>query len=126
MPAFTPSRNNYHTGEKDTRPWGTWEVVAAREGYVLKHITVLPGKRLSLQRHQYRSEVWVIIRGEAEVIVDDAVMMVTAGQAISIPHGAWHRIRNSGTELLEFVETQTGSILDEADIERKEDDFGRQ
>lgn len=115
----------YKAGEKDSRPWGTWEVLAARAGYVVKHITVLPQKRLSLQRHQHRAEVWVIIRGTAEVTVGETVQVLHAGETAIIPQGEWHRIRNAGAEVLEFVETQTGELLDEADIERKEDDFGR-
>lgn len=117
--------NLYKAGDKDTRPWGTWEVLAAHPDYVIKHITVLPGKRLSLQRHQHRAEVWVVTRGMAEVTLDDQLIALKAGESVSIPKQAWHRIRNNGNEILEFVETQTGEKLDEADIERKEDDFGR-
>lgn len=125
LPQQKNNNNAYRQGDRDSRPWGEWEVLVAHPDYVVKHITVLPGQRLSLQRHNHRAEVWVVIRGQAEVTVEGQVLHLVAGQTAIVPQGAWHRIRNSGAGVLEFVETQTGSILDEADIERSEDDFGR-
>lgn len=116
---------SYSCGEKSIRPWGTWEILLVRPQYVVKHITVLVGQRLSLQRHQHRSETWVILRGTAELTIDACRSRLSAGDAVTIPQGTWHRIYNCGTEPLEFIETQTGSLLCESDIERKEDDFGR-
>lgn len=115
----------YKLGELDNRPWGSWEVLAVHGDYVVKHIRVLPGKRLSLQRHQYREEVWVITRGIAEVTLGEEVQTLKTGDCVRIPLQVWHRIHNTGGEVLEFVETQTGSRFDEDDIERREDDFGR-
>lgn len=115
----------YKIGEEDARPWGGWKVLDVHPDYVVKHIHVLPGKRLSLQRHRYREEVWAITRGLAEVTLGEELVTLKVGESIRIPLRAWHRIHNIGEEMLEFVETQTGSRFDEDDIERKEDDFGR-
>jgi mannose-6-phosphate isomerase len=48
-----------------------------------------------------------------------------SGQAIDLPVGTWHRIRNPGPDNLVFIEVQTGDYFGEDDIERSEDDYGR-
>ena len=115
----------YVVGEKGTRPWGAWEVLATGRGYILKRIMVLPGQRLSLQYHHHRAEQWTMVEGSAEVEIDGAVRAVAAGEHVYIPLGATHRIRNVGVEPLVFIEVQVGDILDENDIVRLEDDYGR-
>jgi mannose-1-phosphate guanylyltransferase/mannose-6-phosphate isomerase len=121
----TPMTSTYSVGERDSRPWGTWEVVATGDGHVVKRITVVPGARLSLQRHRHRSEHWVMVTGSAHVTVDERTFPCTTGEHVHIPCGAVHRIANPGTEPLVFIEVQQGALLDEDDIERLEDDFGR-
>jgi len=86
---------------------------------------VKPGKQLSLQKHHHRSEHWVVVRGTAEVTVDDKVQMLGENQSVYIPQGAVHRLANHGKILLELIEVQTGSYLGEDDIVRLEDEFGR-
>jgi mannose-1-phosphate guanylyltransferase/mannose-6-phosphate isomerase len=115
----------YGVGDRDTRPWGTWEVVALGDGHVVKRITVVPGARLSLQRHRHRSEHWVMVAGDARVTIDERTFACTAGEHVHIPCGAVHRIANPGAGPLVFIEVQQGAVLDESDIERLEDDFGR-
>ncbi len=115
----------YHTGDADTRPWGRWEVKDVFEGSVLKRIDVLPGKRLSLQRHSHRDEHWVVASGEAEVTVGSVTRTLRRGESVDIPVSAVHRLANIGTEPLVVLELQHGSLLSEDDIERIEDDFGR-
>jgi mannose-6-phosphate isomerase len=115
----------YTVGERDTRPWGTWEVVAIGEGHVVKRITVDPGARLSLQRHRHREEHWVIVAGEGDVTVGERTVRGRTGEHVHIPCGAIHRVANPGSELLVFIEVQQGPVLDENDIERIQDDFGR-
>jgi mannose-6-phosphate isomerase len=111
--------------EKSDRPWGRYEVLQESAGYKVKSIHVLPGKRLSYQRHQKRSEYWYITQGSGEVTLNGIVQPVNVGSAIEVPQGMLHRISNTGTIELIFIEVQTGSYFGEDDIERVEDDFGR-
>jgi mannose-6-phosphate isomerase len=116
----------YAVGERDTRPWGTWEVLATGVGYTLKRIVVNPGQRLSLQYHEFRSEHWTVVQGTAEAEIDGVVHRVPAGGHVHVPLRAPHRIRNLGEGPLVVIEVQTGEYLDEHDITRIADDYGRQ
>ena len=109
----------------DTRPWGCFAVLEERNAYKVKRIEVLPGKRLSYQKHEKRSEHWMIVQGQAVVTLEGKEISLNAGQTIDIPSKAPHRIFNSGEELLIFIEIQTGEYFGEDDIIRLEDDFGR-
>jgi len=117
---------NIDTSPKfDRRPWGTFTVLDEGSDHKVKRIEVLPGKRLSYQKHAHRAEHWVIIKGTAKVTLNDEEISVPSGQAIDVPIGAAHRVENPGTELLVFIEVQRGSYLGEDDIVRLQDDFGR-
>ena len=107
------------------RPWGSWEVLLKGDGFLVKRIEVLPGKRLSLQSHQHRSEHWVIVCGTATVELDGEVTTVQANESIYVHATATHRLHNAGDETLVVVEVAVGSYLGEDDIERYEDDWGR-
>ena len=109
----------------DRRPWGTFTVLDEGENYKVKRIEVLPGMRLSYQKHAQRTEHWFVVQGTAKVRLDDRDITVRVGDAIDIPVGAAHRIENPGDELLIVVEVQRGSYLGEDDIVRLDDDFGR-
>jgi mannose-6-phosphate isomerase-like protein (cupin superfamily) len=111
--------------DAEHRPWGFFEVLADEPDHKVKRITVHPGRRLSLQRHQRRSEHWYVVAGEALVRVGDGESLLRAGRAADIPCGALHRIRNTGTTDVVFIEVQTGGYFGEDDIERFEDDYGR-
>ena len=113
--------------KKVFRPWGYYINVEGKhtDGFKIKRIAVYPGKRLSLQSHQYRSEHWVIVKGNAKVRVGNKEFILEKDQSVYIPVEALHRIENIGDELLEFTETQIGEYLGEDDIIRYEDDFGR-
>lgn len=115
----------YH--RKVFRPWGWYKNVEGNDnsGFKVKRIAVYPGKRLSLQSHNNRSEHWVMVKGEAEVLVGEETMLLKKDQHVYIPVKTLHRITNKGDELLEFTETQIGDYLGEDDIVRYEDDFGR-
>ena len=108
-----------------TRPWGSYEVLSEADDFKTKTITVKPGKRLSYQKHQHRSEHWFVVRGSGTVVLDGADKPVTAGDAVDVPVGVAHRMCNTGDEELVFVEVQTGTYFGEDDIVRLEDDFGR-
>jgi len=118
-------KQSYTVGDKDQRPWGTWEVLSVGLGFVIKIITVDPNKRLSLQYHLHRNEVWTILSGIGEVAIGDTTTEVAPGKCFHIPALVCHRIENTGAKPLRFIEIQTGSILDEADIVREVDDYGR-
>jgi mannose-1-phosphate guanylyltransferase/mannose-6-phosphate isomerase len=107
------------------RPWGSYTVLEEGERYKIKRLTVLPGKRLSLQRHYHRSEHWVVVRGTAKVKVGDKELLLRLGESTFIPAGVVHRLENPGKVVLEIIETQIGEYLGEDDIERFQDDFGR-
>ena len=109
----------------DRRPWGTFTVLDEGDNFKVKRIEVLPGKRLSYQKHAQRAEHWFVVQGTAKVTLDDRDVNVSAGGAIDIAVGAAHRVENPGEELLVFIEVQRGSYLGEDDIVRLQDDFGR-
>jgi len=111
--------------EFDRRPWGTYTVLEEDRGFKVKRIEVLPGKRLSYQKHAQRAEHWFVVEGTAKVTLDDEEITVRAGEAIDIPIGAAHRVENPNEENLVFIEVQRGSYLGEDDIVRLHDDFGR-
>jgi len=111
--------------EKSERPWGRYEVLQEGATYKVKSIHVNPGKRLSYQRHQKRSEHWYVTDGSGEVTLDGKMQVVSRGSIIEIPQGMLHRISNTGSSELILIEVQTGSYFGEDDIERIEDDFGR-
>ena len=110
----------------EERPWGSFTILDEGENYKVKRLEVLPGKRLSYQRHSHRAEHWFVVRGTAKVTLNGSEILVPAGQAIDIPLGAAHRIENlPDAEKLILIETQTGDYFGEDDIERLDDDFGR-
>ena len=107
------------------RPWGSFTVLDEGDGYKAKRIEVLPGKRLSYQKHAQRAEHWFIVQGTAKVTLDGEDIMLNPGQYVDIPVGMAHRIENPGEEKVIFIEVQRGSYLGEDDIVRLQDDFGR-
>jgi mannose-6-phosphate isomerase-like protein (cupin superfamily) len=110
----------------EERPWGSFTILDEGENYKVKRLEVLPGKRLSYQRHSRRAEHWFVVRGTAKVTLNDAEILVECGNALDIPTGSAHRVENSeGSENLVIIETQTGDYFGEDDIERLDDDFGR-
>jgi mannose-6-phosphate isomerase-like protein (cupin superfamily) len=117
---------DYAVGQHDERPWGSWEVIAVGPGYAVKRIVVKPGQRLSLQRHAFRAEHWVVVVGASRVTRGAETFPVGVGQHTAIGRGDVHRIENPGDAPLVFIEVQYGEPLEEADIERIDDDYGRQ
>ena len=107
------------------KPWGSYTTLDEREGYLLKRIEVLPGESLSLQSHKHRAEHWLVVSGKAEVECDDKKMILKEREATVIPKGAKHRLANPGKKVLILIETQLGNILDENDIKRYNDLYGR-
>ena len=110
--------------DHDDRPWGRWEEYLNESGYRVKRIIVAPGQRLSLQKHEHRSEHWVIVAGSGRFTLDDDVTDVEAGSTVFIPVGGVHRIENPNDDPLIIIETQLGLCLED-DIIRLQDDYGR-
>ncbi|CAA2160587.1 Alginate biosynthesis protein AlgA [Methylobacterium brachiatum] len=107
------------------RPWGWYQRIDIGERFQVKRIQVVPGGRLSLQKHYHRAEHWVVVRGTAEVTVDDRVVLVHENEAVYLPIGSMHRLNNPGKIPLELIEVQVGSYTGEDDIIRVEDIYGR-
>lgn len=109
----------------DERPWGSFTVLDEGAGYKVKRIEVLPGKRLSYQKHARRAEHWMVVAGTAQVTLDGERIVLRSGETVDIRIGAAHRIENLATDQLIFIEIMRGDYLGEDDIVRLEDDFGR-
>jgi mannose-1-phosphate guanylyltransferase / mannose-6-phosphate isomerase len=107
------------------RPWGSYTVLEKGDQYKIKRVELKPGARLSLQRHDRRSEHWVVVSGTAEVTRGDEIYPVRTNESTFIPKKVKHRLENPGEELLQIIEVQNGDYLEEDDIERFEDDYGR-
>ena len=107
------------------RPWGTYDSIDAGERFLVKRITVNPGSSLSLQLHHHRAEHWIVVKGTAKVTKGEEVFLLGENQSTFIPLGVQHRLENPGKMLLEMIEVQSGSYLDEDDIVRFSDQYGR-
>ncbi len=110
---------------RNHRPWGWYQTMDLGERFRVKRIVVKPGAKLSLQKHHHRAEHWVVVRGTAEVTVDAKVSILHENESVYIPIGSVHRLANPGRIPVEIIEVQTGTYLEEDDIERIEDEFGR-
>ncbi|MBR7158495.1 MAG: phosphomannose isomerase type II C-terminal cupin domain [Alphaproteobacteria bacterium] len=115
----------YFKDELQERPWGFWKVEEVGEDFIKKLVVVRPDSCLSLQSHKHREENWTIIKGEAEVTLNTQTHILKTNDTIIIPRQAIHRIKNIGTTELHFYEIQTGDLLDENDIIRYDDIYGR-
>jgi mannose-6-phosphate isomerase-like protein (cupin superfamily) len=119
-----PATNEPPPGLRCLRPWGWYEVLAVGEGYQVKRLHLEPNQRFSLQRHQQRSEQWLVLAGQGVVQLGQDSLAVQLGQLLAVPVACVHRA-SAGPEGLEILEVQRGSVLREDDIERLEDDYGR-
>ena len=107
------------------RPWGDYTVLEEASNFKIKRLVVKPGASLSLQKHQYRSEHWVVVSGVAKVTNGDLVMTIQVNESTFIPAGNKHRLENPSSEDLIIIEVQSGSYVGEDDIVRLEDVYGR-
>lgn len=107
------------------RPWGRYTLMDEGPGYKVKQIVVDPGKKLSLQVHQYRAEHWVVVQGTARVTIGQETRLVAANQSVYIPLNTPHRLENPEAEPLRIIEIQTGAYLGEDDILRLDEDYWR-
>lgn len=108
------------------RPWGSYTLLEKGERYKIKRIVVNPGARLSLQMHYHRSEHWVVVSGTAKVKRGDEVFFVNPNESTYIPMETRHRLENPGKIPLQIIEVQNGEYLEEDDIVRFDDEYGRE
>ena len=107
------------------RPWGYYDSIDRGEGFQVKRILVNPGQKLSLQKHNHRSEHWVVVKGKAQVTCGEKTFQLIENQSTYISLGKVHRLENIEDTPLEIIEIQTGSYLGEDDIIRIDDDYER-
>ncbi|MCO6524617.1 MAG: cupin domain-containing protein, partial [Candidatus Schmidhempelia sp.] len=119
------NRKEYLIHRQVFRPWGAYDSLDKGKRYHVKNIRVKPGEKLSLQMHYHRAEHWVVVSGTAEVVIDDKIQYITENQSVYIPLGAKHSLANPGKIDLEIIEVQSGSYLEEDDIVRFQDRYGR-
>lgn len=124
-PAGTASRANRAARGFERRPWGSFEVLEEGAGYKVKRLVVEPGHRISLQRHRFRAEHWVVVAGAPRVVIRGRARRVKPPAAVVVPRGAWHRIENPGQRPVVIIEVQHGPYLGEDDVVRRDDDYGR-
>lgn len=125
MNTHTTTQTRTHTIERTSRPWGWYETVSEVSGNKIKRIQVAPGQQLSLQKHNHRAEHWVVTQGTARITLDQREFDLTPGQHCDIAVGQVHRLANLTNEVVEIVEVQFGSYLEEDDIVRLQDNYGR-
>ena len=107
------------------RPWGSYETTDQGYRFRVKRLVVNPGQKLSLQMHHHRAEHWVVVQGTATVERDGEVIHLAENESAYIPSGTPHRLENAGDTPLHVVEVQTGPYLEEDDIVRLDDAYGR-
>jgi mannose-1-phosphate guanylyltransferase/mannose-6-phosphate isomerase len=112
-------------GQTVYRPWGSYTLLDSSPGHKIKNITVLSDHKLSLQLHYHRSEHWVVVKGMACVEVDGKQFFLRPGESTFIRAGQKHRLSNPGKVPLEIIEVQLGELVDEGDIVRFDDVYGR-
>ncbi|NUM58633.1 MAG: mannose-1-phosphate guanylyltransferase/mannose-6-phosphate isomerase [Bdellovibrionaceae bacterium] len=110
----------------EDRPWGRYEVLREENSFKSKVIHVLSQQQLSYQSHNHREEHWIITQGSGEITLNEEIIPINRGSYIKIPQQAKHRIKNTGTGILEFVEVQLGDYLGEDDIIRYQDEYQRE
>ena len=111
---------------KEFRPWGSYKSINSGDRWQVKEIIVKPGQKLSLQSHYHRSEHWIVVKGTAIVEIDGTEQLVRENESVYIPLGSKHRLSNPGKINMNLIEVQTGSYLDEEDIIRYDDIYGRE
>ena len=119
----TLTQHQFYT--KTHKPWGTYEIICSGPEFQIKLISIKANSSISLQKHQYRAEHWLVIRGKAKVTRDKENFTLTENQSTFIPKGILHRLENDSEDDLEILEVQIGPYLEEDDIIRVEDKYHR-
>ena len=109
--------------EKVIRPWGYYHLLVKTNEYLIKQIVILPKKSISLQKHKHRSEHWIVLKGEADIVIDNKIMLLKESESAFVPATKKHKITNNLSQPLIILETQLGKILSEEDIIRYDVDY---
>lgn len=104
---------------KTVREWGYYRVLHEAAGVKVKELTVNPQSSLSMQRHEYRSEYWMVAEGTATVQSVDSVKTLVTHDEYHVPAHSWHQLSNITDRPLRIIEIQYGESCTEEDIERK-------
>ncbi len=118
-------RKEYKAHTTVYRPWGTYTTLEENGNTKIKRIVVYPGAKLSLQMHHHRSEHWIVVQGTAKIVNGEQVVYLEENQSTYVPKTTRHRLENPGKVPLHLIEVQMGPYLEEDDIVRFDDDFGR-
>ncbi|WP_272912515.1 mannose-1-phosphate guanylyltransferase/mannose-6-phosphate isomerase [Tolumonas lignilytica] len=118
-------RSEHQVHREVYRPWGKYDSVDQGSRYQVKRIFIRPGEQLSLQMHHHRAEHWIVVQGTAKVVCGDETRLLTENQSFYIPLGIKHSLENPGKIPLEVIEVRTGSYLNDDDIQRFQDKYGR-
>ena len=113
------------TNKKSYRPWGNYVSLVESDLWQVKRLEIKIGESISLQKHKYRSEHWVVVDGIADVEIDNNKSTLNINESIFVPKGAKHRLSNKGDRNLVIIEIQIGDYLGEDDIIRYQDRYGR-
>ena len=119
------NRTESITDSFSNRPWGSFTTLGTGKGYKVKKLIILPGHKISLQKHLKRSEHWVVIKGIASIIKGKEKFILKPNQSTFIKKGEIHRIENKTNKSLIMIEVQTGNYLEEDDIKRYKDEYNR-
>ena len=109
--------------EKIDRPWGHYLLLVKTNEYLIKQIVILPKKSISLQKHNHRSEHWIVLSGQASIIINDKKMLLNESESAFVAANDKHKITNNTAQPLIILETQLGKILSEEDIIRYDVDY---
>lgn len=118
-------RKEYKSHTTVYRPWGTYTILEENGNTKIKRIIVYPGAKLSLQMHHHRSEHWIVVQGTAKIVNGEQVIYLEENQSTYVAKTSRHRLENPGKVPLHLIEVQIGPYLEEDDIVRYDDDFGR-
>lgn len=110
---------------KIQRPWGSFSILDQSETYQVKKLLINPNSSISLQFHEHRSEHWVVVKGQVEVVKGGSKFILKENQSTYVSKGEVHRLLNLSNDTVEIIEVQTGASIDEEDIIRIKDDYDR-
>jgi mannose-1-phosphate guanylyltransferase/mannose-6-phosphate isomerase len=118
-------RKEYQAHTTVYRPWGYYTNLEERQRTRIKRIVIYPRSKLSLQMHYHRNEHWVVVQGTAKITKGEQTFYLKENESAYIPETTLHRLENPGRIPLHIIEVQMGDYLEEDDIVRFDDDFGR-